>query len=137
MLAFFGFANVYAMRVNLSVAIVAMVNNTAIDHLKNHSKISAYYLGPSPNIPGWRIYLKFLWQLFRENKMHYAPKSLFKTLKHKPQNVSSSQCILGYSYRELDTDLSCPVNNSAPPIVSSLLGKHGVAPNDTKKVSCP
>lgn len=28
-LGFLGFANVYAMRVNLSVAIVAMVNNTA------------------------------------------------------------------------------------------------------------
>ena len=32
-LAFMGFANVYAMRVNLSVAIVAMVNSTAVDHL--------------------------------------------------------------------------------------------------------
>lgn len=29
LLGFLGFANVYAMRVNLSVAIVAMVNNTA------------------------------------------------------------------------------------------------------------
>lgn len=29
-LGFLGFANVYAMRVNLSVSIVAMVNNTAI-----------------------------------------------------------------------------------------------------------
>jgi hypothetical protein len=29
-MGFLGFANVYAMRVNLSVAIVAMVNNTAI-----------------------------------------------------------------------------------------------------------
>ena len=30
-LGFLGFANVYAMRVNLSVAIVYMVNHTAID----------------------------------------------------------------------------------------------------------
>ena len=32
LMGFLGFANVYAMRVNLSVAIVAMVNNTAIPH---------------------------------------------------------------------------------------------------------
>ena len=31
-LGFLGFANVYAMRVNLSVAIVYMVNHTAIDN---------------------------------------------------------------------------------------------------------
>jgi hypothetical protein len=30
LMGFLGFANVYAMRVNLSVAIVAMVNNSAI-----------------------------------------------------------------------------------------------------------
>ena len=54
-LAFLGFANVYAMRVNLSVAIVAMVNHTAIDHLHNSSNLSenrAYYLGPTSNIQG-------------------------------------------------------------------------------------
>jgi hypothetical protein len=54
-LAFLGFLNVYAMRVNLSVAIVAMVNHTAIIHLKNDSNISGYqnyYLGPTSYIPG-------------------------------------------------------------------------------------
>jgi hypothetical protein len=34
-MGFLGFANVYAMRVNLSVAIVAMVNNTAIPKVNN------------------------------------------------------------------------------------------------------
>ena len=51
-LAFLGFANVYAMRVNLSVAIVAMVNHTAIDHLHNSSNLSEYFLGPTPSIQG-------------------------------------------------------------------------------------
>ena len=32
-LGFLGFANVYAMRVNLSVAIVSMVNSSAIPHV--------------------------------------------------------------------------------------------------------
>ena len=57
------------MRVNLSVAIVAMVNNTAIDRLKNDSNASLqrshdyylqqrqneyeeYFLGPTSNIQG-------------------------------------------------------------------------------------
>lgn len=35
-LGFLGFANVYAMRVNLSVAIVAMINNTAIPDIPDN-----------------------------------------------------------------------------------------------------
>lgn len=45
-LGFLGFANVYAMRVNLSVAIVAMVNNTAIPQPSN---TSVYDHCPVPN----------------------------------------------------------------------------------------
>ena len=45
-LAFIGFANVYAMRVNLSVAIVAMVNSTAIEPaIKNFTDICPLPVG--------------------------------------------------------------------------------------------
>ena len=40
-LGFFGFANVYALRVNLSVAIVSMVNSTYLvsNHTSNNSDV--------------------------------------------------------------------------------------------------
>lgn len=38
-MGFLGFANVYAMRVNLSVAVVAMVNATATKTVTNHSDV--------------------------------------------------------------------------------------------------
>lgn len=45
-LVFFGFLNVYAMRVNLSIAIVAMINNTALNI--NGTQTGARHAGPSP-----------------------------------------------------------------------------------------
>lgn len=39
LMGFLGFANVYAMRVNLSVAVVAMINETAIPSTSNLSDV--------------------------------------------------------------------------------------------------
>lgn len=55
LMGFLGFVNVYAMRVNLSVAIVVMVNNTAIDHHNNGSSVDnstcPVPLGPNSTQP--------------------------------------------------------------------------------------
>ena len=40
LLGFLGFLNVYAMRVNLSVAIVAMVNSTSSSHFTNSTNVT-------------------------------------------------------------------------------------------------
>ena len=47
-MAFLGFANVYAMRVNLSVAIVAMVNHTAVDPPAPSNASDVCPLPPNP-----------------------------------------------------------------------------------------
>jgi MFS transporter, ACS family, solute carrier family 17 (sodium-dependent inorganic phosphate cotransporter), member 5 len=49
-MGFLGFANVYAMRVNLSVAIVAMVNNTAVPDV-NVSDVCPAAVVPPDYIP--------------------------------------------------------------------------------------
>lgn len=46
-LGFLGFANVYAMRVNLSVAIVAMVNHTAFPEIPDNNTFDHC---PVPNV---------------------------------------------------------------------------------------
>ena len=40
LLAFLGFFNLYALRVNLSVAMVAMVNHSAVEHGESNNSVS-------------------------------------------------------------------------------------------------
>lgn len=47
-MGFLGFANVYAMRVNLSVAVVAMVNHTALP-ADNGTVLDVCPMGPDSN----------------------------------------------------------------------------------------
>lgn len=49
LMGFLGFANVYAMRVNLSVAVVAMVNHTAIPSFDNASATDVCPMPPISN----------------------------------------------------------------------------------------
>lgn len=48
-MGFLGFANVYAMRVNLSVAVVAMINATAIPSIVNNSDSDVCPMPPVTN----------------------------------------------------------------------------------------
>lgn len=62
-MGFLGFASVYAMRVNLSVAIVAMVNSTTPTPSNSSSDVDVCPASPSSNSSVPQVYLYLIYEV--------------------------------------------------------------------------